>query len=161
MVQPHRGLLGDAGASLQSMLDFDRCRLTSKPPVAASAIYPAVYPFPAGWVAGVLALDVPDPHGGRLTVSPVGSDPPWQPVAVPGLALLVDPARTNESLARASDPSNHARSDKVKINRDQSQQSQVICVKIETRGDAGYYNRNSNRRKFCTSAVACRRASGL
>jgi len=70
---------------------LDRCRLTSKPPVAASAIYPAVYPFPAGWVAGVLALDVPDPHGGRLTVSPVGSDPPWQPVAVPGLALLRRP----------------------------------------------------------------------
>ena len=98
-VQPHRGLLGDGPRCLTAIhARLDRCRLTSKPPVVASAIYPAVYPFPAGWVAGVLALDVPDPHGGRLTVSPVGSDPPWQPVAVPGLALLRT-ARTNESLA--------------------------------------------------------------
>ena len=74
-VQPHRGLLGDGPRCLTAIhARLDRCRLTSKPPVVASAIYPAVYPFPAGWVAGVLALDVPDPHGGRLTVSPVGSD---------------------------------------------------------------------------------------
>ena len=131
MVQPHRGLLGDGPRCLTAIhARLDRCRLTSKPPVAASAIYPAVYPFPAGWVAGVLALDVLDPYGGRLTVSPVGCIPLGnRGRAGSCLAAWTRHQRKPRLSKRASD---HARSERVKMTRDQSQQSQVICVTIET-----------------------------
>ena len=94
MVQPHRGLwVTDPGA-----FPFDD-RVTvaagwfgSPLPIGSRALgsrLSGFYPFPPCRVGdpGALALDVPDPHDARLTVPPVGLDPPWQPVAVPGLSF--------------------------------------------------------------------------
>ena len=93
-MQPHRGLwVTDPGA-----FPFDD-RLaalpgTSKPPVAARWVLGSrglSFSPLKGRGPSALALDAPDPHDARLTVPPVGLDPPWQPAAVPGLALLRRP----------------------------------------------------------------------